>query len=59
MLFLAEEELHALEKYFYANELMVKCKEAAVRVSPQLWAEIEERMITIRESDVSKPPQEL
>ncbi|MBD2113976.1 MULTISPECIES: NACHT domain-containing protein [Cyanophyceae] len=48
-LILKDKELRALENYFYANELMVKCKEAAVRVTPELWAEIEERMVTVRE----------
>ncbi|NEQ44363.1 MAG: NACHT domain-containing protein [Leptolyngbya sp. SIOISBB] len=49
VLALSEEEKVALSQYFYANTLMVKCKEAAVRVSPEVWAEIEERMITVRE----------
>lgn len=30
---------------------MVKCKEAAVRVSPQVWAEIEDRMVTVSDED--------
>ena len=41
-------EVKALTDYLYANELIVRCKEAAVRVSPQVWAGIEERMLTVR-----------
>lgn len=41
-------EARFIENYFYANELIVRCKEAAVRVSPQVWAGIEERMLTVR-----------
>jgi predicted NACHT family NTPase len=45
---LTEDEVHTLSNYLYVNELMVRCKEAAVRVSPEVWAEIEERMVTGR-----------
>ncbi|HHP7245358.1 MAG TPA: NACHT domain-containing protein, partial [Elainellaceae cyanobacterium] len=44
---LLSAEKEALKNYFYANELMVRCKEAAVRVSPQVWEGIEERMVTV------------
>ena len=33
--------------YLYACELMVQCKEAAVRVSPQTWEAIEGRMLRV------------
>jgi hypothetical protein len=46
---LTEAEINALNDYLYANELMVRCKEAAVRISPQVWAEIESRMLTVQE----------
>jgi NACHT domain len=46
---LTEAEINALNDYLYTNELMVRCKEAAVRVSPQVWTEIESRMLTVRE----------
>jgi NACHT domain len=46
---LSEAEINALSDYFYANELMVRCKESAVRVSPKVWAEIESRMLTVHE----------
>ncbi|MBW4471158.1 MAG: NACHT domain-containing protein [Stenomitos rutilans HA7619-LM2] len=45
----SEAEAEALNHYLYANELIVRCKEAAVRVSPQVWAGIEERMLTVRD----------
>jgi hypothetical protein len=44
---LSQEEAQAWENYFYANYLIVQCKEAAVRVSPKVWAEIEERMLLV------------
>jgi hypothetical protein len=44
---LSEKEAKALANYFYANELMVKCKEAAVRVSANVWAGIEDRMLRV------------
>ncbi|MBW4467121.1 MAG: NACHT domain-containing protein [Pegethrix bostrychoides GSE-TBD4-15B] len=43
----SEEESQLLADYLYANELMVRCKEAAVRLSPELWAGIEARMLTV------------
>jgi predicted NACHT family NTPase len=42
---LSEEEAQDWKKYFYANYLMMQCKEAAVRVSPKTWEAIEERML--------------
>ena len=45
MVDLSESELKALDNYFYANLLMVECKNAAVRVSPKTWEEIESRML--------------
>ncbi|PSB35755.1 hypothetical protein C7B82_00225 [Stenomitos frigidus ULC18] len=45
----SEAEVESLNNYLYANELIVRCKEAAVRVSPKVWAGIEERMLTVRE----------
>ncbi|GAB4151856.1 MAG: hypothetical protein Fur0046_31270 [Cyanobacteria bacterium J069] len=46
---LSEDEAEALENCLYVNELMVRCKEAAVRVSPKVWAGIEERMLMVRD----------
>ena len=40
-------EFKQMANYFYTLELMVRCKEAAVRVSPKVWAGIESRMVTV------------
>lgn len=45
----SEDELSILASYLYANELMVRCKEAAVRVTPQVWEGIEGRMLTVKD----------
>lgn len=42
---LSTEELQSLENYLYANLLIVKCKQAAVRVSPKTWEKIEGEML--------------
>ena len=48
---LSKEEFTSLENYFYANKLMIECKEAAGDgVSPETWNGIEERMFTNRGS---------
>jgi hypothetical protein len=44
---LSREELETLASYFYTNELMVRCKEAAVRVSANVWAGVEDRMLRV------------
>jgi predicted NACHT family NTPase len=44
---LSEDEEKALKYYLYINQLMVRCKEAAVRVSREKWQAIEERMLLI------------
>ena len=46
---LLKDEKIALTNYFYANELLIRCRESAVRVSPKVWDEIEVRMMTVRE----------
>ncbi|ACK72801.1 putative signal transduction protein with Nacht domain protein [Gloeothece citriformis PCC 7424] len=35
------------QQYFYIYWLMLQCKEAAVRVSPQVWEGIEDRMLRV------------
>ncbi|MGV0026276.1 NACHT domain-containing protein [Phormidesmis priestleyi] len=45
---LVEEEVESLNNYFYTNELIIRCKEAAARVSPKTWEAIESRMLTVR-----------
>ncbi|MGJ3254007.1 MAG: NACHT domain-containing protein [Elainellaceae cyanobacterium] len=51
MVRLSPEELEVvhgeLGVYMYVINLMVRCKEAAVRVSPQVWEGIEECMVTV------------
>ena len=44
---LSQKELDALANYFYACELMIRCKEGAVRVSPDVWKGIELRILTV------------
>ncbi|MEM1241228.1 MAG: NACHT domain-containing protein [Cyanobacteria bacterium P01_H01_bin.26] len=44
---LSPADAQALADYFYICELMVRCKQLAVRVSPQVWAGIESRMVTV------------
>ena len=40
------DEINCIGKYFYILGLMMCCKEAAVRISPQIWSDIESRMFT-------------
>ena len=47
---LSQEEAKALADYLYANHLIVECKEAAVRISPKTWEEIESRMLLVPEN---------
>ncbi|MGL5079413.1 MAG: NACHT C-terminal helical domain 2-containing protein, partial [Waterburya sp.] len=43
---LSEEEIKEIDQqYFYINRLIVQCQETAVRISPQTWSEIEDRML--------------
>ncbi|WP_445173457.1 NACHT domain-containing protein [Microcoleus sp.] len=44
---LSQEEARAVRDYLYANHLIIECKEAAVRISPKTWAEIESRMLLV------------
>lgn len=43
---LSEAELGAIEQYFYINWLMIRCKQAAVRVTPKTWTLIEDKLLT-------------
>ncbi|WOD39839.1 NACHT domain-containing protein [Nodosilinea sp. E11] len=40
------EEAIALQNYLYATELLLRCKEAAIRIPKQAWAELEDRLLT-------------
>jgi hypothetical protein len=50
---LSSEETEALTNYLYACELMVECKEAAVRVSEKVWKGIEKQIIVVKETDTA------
>jgi len=45
MLAISAEELLRYFKYLQAVELIIECKEAAGRVSPKVWREIEEKLL--------------
>lgn len=45
MIDFSQEELQEIDYYFYSNLLILQCKQAALRVSPQTWHEIESRML--------------
>jgi hypothetical protein len=45
LLGLSATEIQTLNDYFYANHLIIQCKDAAVRVSPQVWQTIEDGML--------------
>jgi hypothetical protein len=47
---LSNEEARALRDYLSANYIMVECKEAAERISPKTWEEIESRMLVVPEN---------
>lgn len=50
MIDLSEQELEALENYFYGTLLMINCKKAANRYSPEKWAEIESKMFLYQDT---------
>ncbi len=50
---LTKAEIQSLENYLYANLLIVQCKEAAFRVSPQVWDAIESRMLTVHDNEIN------
>jgi predicted NACHT family NTPase len=58
-LLLSEQEVEALNNYLYANELIVQCKKAAMRVLPQTWAGIEARMLTLNHQSIQESSSEI
>jgi hypothetical protein len=44
---LSDKEAKALENYLYANNLLIECKQASVRVSPTTWEAIEAQMLLV------------
>jgi hypothetical protein len=47
---LSQEEAQAVRDYLYANDLIIQCKEAVVRISAKTWEEIESRMLVVPEN---------
>jgi NACHT domain len=47
MVDLSKPEIQALDNYLYANLLLVECKRAAVRRTPEVWSQIESRMLRL------------
>ena len=47
LLNLSKQEVDILKNYFYANQLILQCKQTAVRVSPKTWEEIEKKMLQV------------
>lgn len=45
LLNISETEGKIIEKYFYTSYLIIQCRKAAVRVSPQTWEMIETQML--------------
>ena len=41
----SREEIEILDKYLYANDLIIQCKEAATRVTDTTWKKIESKML--------------
>ena len=46
MLAISHEEMESYIQYLRAVELIVACKEAAGRVTPKIWKQIEDRLLT-------------
>ena len=45
MIAISDEELESCHRYLRAVELILECKEAAGRVSPEVWQKIEEKLL--------------
>jgi NACHT domain len=43
---LSENEIQVLDNYLYATRLLIECERAAVRRTPEVWRQIEERLLT-------------
>ena len=48
---LSQEESGALENYLDATELIIRCKQSAVRVSRTAWEALERRLLTWEEQE--------
>jgi hypothetical protein len=45
MVNLSQEEIRAFDNYFYAVWLLIECERTAVRRTPGVWSQIEERLL--------------
>jgi hypothetical protein len=45
MVNLSQEEIRAFDNYFYAVWLLIECERTAVRRTPEVWSQIEERLL--------------
>ncbi len=52
MLAISHEEMEGYIQYLRAVELIIVCKEAAGRVSPEVWQKIEDRFLTADAADL-------
>ena len=52
MLEISHEELESYLEYLHAVEFIVEGKEAAGRVSPEVWQQIEDRFLTVDAADL-------
>ncbi|MCY6491060.1 NACHT domain-containing protein [Leptolyngbya sp. GGD] len=50
---LSQLDVRLLRDYLYANQLIIQCKETALRVSPQVWDAIESRMLTVSDNEIN------
>ena len=47
MINLSKQEIQALDNYLYAHLLLIECERAAVRRTPEVWSQIESRMLRL------------
>ena len=52
MLEISYEDMDNYIQYLRAVDLIVACKEAAGRVSPEVWQQIEDRFLTADAADI-------
>jgi len=50
---LSPEEAQSLADYLYICELMIRCREGATKVSPDVWQSIESSILTVPSSDMT------
>lgn len=53
LLYLSDSENDAFSRYLYTAELIICCKQSAVRVSPQVWKGIESRLLAVPNDKLS------